>query len=186
MFGWRRTAGERSRERRKPEAGTRTCRRRPSRCDACKNHDCAALPLPPLRSPGARTSQKNRCTCSNDLNTICKWHTDHLTAMTRCAITPTVDILRFERSNDSDPRHGHPRLHVDPPDPWGRASVHAGGKAAEPMRACTGWGVREMGGAPRNPAPRNHFWVRIVKPSGCHCTDGHLTSRVFTEDQQIS
>ena len=28
-----------------------------------------------------------------------------------------------------------------------------------------------MGGAPRNPAPRNHFLVRIVEPSGCHCTD---------------
>ena len=28
-----------------------------------------------------------------------------------------------------------------------------------------------MGGAPRNLAPRNHFLVRIVKPSGCHCTD---------------
>ena len=27
--------------------------------------------------------------------------------------------------------------------------------------------MREMGGAPRNPAPRNHLWVRIVKPSGC-------------------
>ena len=40
-----------------------------------------------------------------------------------------------------------------------------------------------MGGAPRNPAPRNHLLVRIVKPSGCHCTDGHLTSSVFTEDQ---
>ena len=38
---------------------------------------------------------------------------------------------------------------------------------------------REMGGAPRNPAPRNHFLVRIVKPSGCHCTDGHLTILVF-------
>ena len=44
----------------------------------------------------------------------------------------------------------------------------------------------EMGGAPRNPAARNHFSVWIVKPSGCHCTDGHLASRVFTEDQQIS
>ena len=41
-----------------------------------------------------------------------------------------------------------------------------------------------MGGAPRNPAPRNHFLVRIVKPSGCHCTDGHLTSGVFTEVQK--
>ena len=38
-----------------------------------------------------------------------------------------------------------------------------------------------MGGAPRNPAPRNHLLVWIVKPSGCHCTDGHLTSRAFTE-----
>ena len=28
-----------------------------------------------------------------------------------------------------------------------------------------------MGGAPRNPAPRNQFLVWIVKPSGCHCTD---------------
>ena len=46
--------------------------------------------------------------------------------------------------------------------------------------------VREMGGAPRNPAPRNHLSVWIVKPSGCHCTDGHLTMKVFTEDQQIS
>ena len=42
--------------------------------------------------------------------------------------------------------------------------------------------IREMGCAPRNPAPRNHFLVWIVKPSGCHCTDGHLTSRAFTED----
>ena len=41
--------------------------------------------------------------------------------------------------------------------------------------------LREMGGAPRNPAPRNHFWgVWIVKPLGWHCTDGHLTSRDFT------
>ena len=31
--------------------------------------------------------------------------------------------------------------------------------------------IREMGGAPRNPAPRNHFLVWIVKPSGCHCTE---------------
>ena len=31
--------------------------------------------------------------------------------------------------------------------------------------------IREMAGAPRNPAPRNHFSVWIVKPSGCHCTD---------------
>ena len=49
-----------------------------------------------------------------------------------------------------------------------------------------GRGLREVGGAPRNPAPRNHLLVWIVRPSGCHCTDGHLTSRVFTEDQQIS
>ena len=35
-------------------------------------------------------------------------------------------------------------------------------------------------------APRNHLLVWIVKPEGCHCTDGHLTSRVLTEDQQIS
>ena len=28
-----------------------------------------------------------------------------------------------------------------------------------------------MRGAPRKPAHRNHFLVRIVKPSGCHCTD---------------
>ena len=46
--------------------------------------------------------------------------------------------------------------------------------------------LRGMEGAPRNPAPRCHFLVQIVKPSGCLCTDGHLTSRVFTEDQTIS
>ena len=39
--------------------------------------------------------------------------------------------------------------------------------------------IREVGGAPRNPAPRNSFLVWIVKPSGCHCTGGHLTSRVW-------
>ena len=43
-----------------------------------------------------------------------------------------------------------------------------------------------MGGSPGNPAPRNQFSVWIVEPSGCHRTNGHLTSRVFTEDQQIS
>ena len=42
--------------------------------------------------------------------------------------------------------------------------------------------LREMGGAPRNLAPRNHFLVRIVKPSDCHCTDWHFTNIVFTED----
>ena len=31
--------------------------------------------------------------------------------------------------------------------------------------------MREMRGAPGNPAPRNHLLVWIVKPSGCHCTD---------------
>ena len=31
--------------------------------------------------------------------------------------------------------------------------------------------IREMGGASRNPAPRNHFLVWIVQPSGCLCTD---------------
>ena len=31
--------------------------------------------------------------------------------------------------------------------------------------------IREMGGAPRNPAPRNHFLVRIVKSPGCHRKD---------------
>ena len=42
--------------------------------------------------------------------------------------------------------------------------------------------VRNMGGAPRNLAPRSHFLVWIVKPSSCHCTDGHVNNRVFTED----
>ena len=46
--------------------------------------------------------------------------------------------------------------------------------------------LREMGGAPRNRAPRNDFLVWIVKTSGCHSTDGHLTSRVVTEDRKIS
>ena len=47
-------------------------------------------------------------------------------------------------------------------------------------------GVRVLGGAPRNPAHRNHLLAWIVKPSGCLCTDGHLTSRAFTEDRKIS
>ena len=31
--------------------------------------------------------------------------------------------------------------------------------------------LREMGGAPRSPAPRNHLLVRIVKSPSCHCAD---------------
>ena len=31
--------------------------------------------------------------------------------------------------------------------------------------------VRETGGPPRNPAPRNHLLIWIVKTSGCHSTD---------------
>ena len=46
--------------------------------------------------------------------------------------------------------------------------------------------IREMGRAPRNPAPGNNFLVTIAQPSGCHCTDGHSTSIVFSEDQNIS
>ena len=42
-----------------------------------------------------------------------------------------------------------------------------------------------MGGVPGNPAPRSHFLMRIVKPPGCHHTDGPLASGVFTEDKQI-
>ena len=38
-------------------------------------------------------------------------------------------------------------------------------------RLATAANLREMGGVPRNPASRNHFLVRIFKPSGCHCTD---------------
>ena len=53
-------------------------------------------------------------------------------------------------------------------------------------RAAGVMAMREMGGAPRNPAPRNHFLAWIVEPPGCHCTDGHLTSRAFTEDRQMS
>ena len=43
--------------------------------------------------------------------------------------------------------------------------------------------LREMGGAPRNPAPRKHFSVWIVKPSGCPYTDafcGQIHRRVPT------
>ena len=37
--------------------------------------------------------------------------------------------------------------------------------------AASGRVVRETGGAPRNPARRNHFWVWTVKSPGCRCTD---------------
>ena len=38
--------------------------------------------------------------------------------------------------------------------------------------------LREMGGALRNPAPRNHFLVWIVKASGCRCTDGQVDKNI--------
>ena len=63
---------------------------------------------------------------------------------------------------DSPPRAAHgaaddeKRRHTRAPRQWSRC---------EPLR------LRETGGAPRNLAPRTHFLVWIVKPSGCHCTD---------------
>ena len=41
--------------------------------------------------------------------------------------------------------------------------------------------ARELGGAPRNLAPRNHLWVSIVKPSGCRCT-GAFGGNEFRRD----
>ena len=49
--------------------------------------------------------------------------------------------------------------------------------------------LRQMGGAPRNPALRNHFFVRTVKPSGCHCADafrGKKCRRVPTPPRDTS
>ena len=51
---------------------------------------------------------------------------------------------------------------------WSEGCGVASPTGAEP---CLVPKLREMGGAPRNPAARNHILVRIVKPSGCHCTD---------------
>ena len=56
------------------------------------------------------------------------------------------------------------------------ASPRRAKRLPKPMRlqACTHRRkpyIREMGAAPRNPAPGNHFLVWIVKPSGCHCAD---------------
>ena len=50
-------------------------------------------------------------------------------------------------------------------DPAGTAQEGSG------RGACPRSEIREMGGAPRNPAPRNHFLVWTVKSSGCHCAD---------------
>ena len=65
----------------------------------------------------------------------------------------------------------------------GRSHVHP-----EPPRAIDHDGDHR----PVPPTPLGHGGEHphclelIVKPSGCHCTDGHVPSRVFTEDQNIS
>ena len=64
-----------------------------------------------------------------------------------------------------------------------RAHTQAGKAPLVP--ATNAHSIREMGGAPRNPAPSNHFLVWMVKPSGCHCTDGHLTSIFFRGSKDI-
>ena len=69
--------------------------------------------------------------------------------------------------------------------PEGKKTVYAASvpRASRVVRHAVAWrSKRDGGGAPRSLAPRSHFWVWIVKPSGCHCTDGHLAGRVFTED----
>ena len=52
-------------------------------------------------------------------------------------------------------------------------------RTKNPDRISEGPPIREMG---EHLAPRNHLLVWIVKASGRPCTDGHLTSRVLTED----
>ena len=42
---------------------------------------------------------------------------------------------------------------------------------ANAMYTRTTSALREMGGAPRNPAPRSHFLAQVVKPSGHRCAD---------------
>ena len=32
---------------------------------------------------------------------------------------------------------------------------------------------------PRNPAPRNHLFVWMVEPSGCHCTDASSGGKTY-------
>ena len=71
-------------------------------------------------------------------------------------------------------------------DPGCNLGVEGGSTLGDRNLGMETGGLREMGGAPRNPAPRNHFLAWTAKPSGCHCTDGHLTSRVITDDRQIS
>ena len=64
-----------------------------------------------------------------------------------------------------------------PPIPW------------DPLSLRNDSSIREMGGAPRNPAPRKHFLVWIFKPSGCHCTDalgGKTYRRVPTPPRSCS
>ena len=40
--------------------------------------------------------------------------------------------------------------------------------------------VRELGGAPRNPAPMNHLWVMIMNATPRHATPRHVTPRRAT------
>ena len=61
-----------------------------------------------------------------------------------------------------------PHVHMPPVRP----ARTPRGRPTAAVRGRAGAGeLREMGGARRNLAPRNHFLVWIVKPSGCHCTD---------------
>ena len=65
-----------------------------------------------------------------------------------------------------------PLAHVA--EPSGSVGEPSGsGGANTDLRALATWSgrLREMGGAPRNPAPRNHLLMWIVKTSGCHCTN---------------
>ena len=59
-----------------------------------------------------------------------------------------------------------------PPAPRPPASGWAQGR--QPRRSLGARGVREMGGAPRNPAPRNHLLVWIAKPSAATAQMGTL------------
>ena len=81
--------------------------------------------------------------------------------ITTISITPNISNY-FPTAN----LHGRMRQDVATQDVMAFATACAHSKRH--MATCS---IREIGGAPGNPAHRSHFSVRIVRCSGRRCTD---------------
>ena len=125
-------------------------------------------------------SQTENKTCRKQSSHLARTLTHSIVSSTNLHAAAYQSVSRCTLSSDTDARAPTGlcicRLPPTwPPKPLPRDTIGPWSAGQWPFAAprdldsrCA---VREMGGATRNLAPRNHLFVWTVKSSGCHCTD---------------